>query len=116
MIRLKDRTVRMAGMQVELLFGLRLIECVYERFGATPLERTVVVTSITGSAKGRKPNSLHPKGFAADLGLRHVDRPRWKPLRDELELGLSDEWDVILEVDPVKGPHIHVEFDPDPGP
>jgi hypothetical protein len=109
-IQRKDDSVRVAGVQPEVLFALHLVETVYERHGDTAAERVCVVNSITDPDPNRKPSSLHPKGFAIDFGIRHVARARWKSLADAIAAAVGSEFDVVLELG--NRPHIHVEFDP----
>lgn len=57
------------------------------------------------------PKSKHYSGNAYDLRLRHLDRNRWKELRDVIADALGPKFDVVLEDMKV---HIHIEFDPKP--
>lgn len=70
-----------------------------------------VITSISDSAAGRAPNSLHNKGLAVDLRTKNNSNPEeW---RNAIAKILGQQFDVILEHKGKQNEHIHIEFDPD---
>lgn len=104
--------VRIQGARPELVLGLVVAAEVYRDLGATPRERLLLVTSITDPAAGRKPNSLHPKGLAADLSVHDIPRENWPAYKVALAQELGPEWDVVLETEKQgRTPHLHIEFE-----
>ena len=98
MISLKPGVV-VTGIRPELLLGVIVAERVYER-NHYPL----TITSLSDGE--HRPNSLHYKGFAADLRTRDVAMPLLGVITRELKEALGRDYDVVLE-----GDHLHLEFD-----
>ena len=57
---------------------------------------------------GHSAKSFHPKGRACDWGIQGLSIQQVKDLRDEIDLKLGPDYDIVLEKD-----HIHGEYDPD---
>lgn len=89
----------------DLLAGLHRAKWAVTAAGLGPF--TVTSLFDREGVEDAAPNTLHPKGRAADLRTRHLDAAgvdrMWKLLAEVLGPG----FDVILESD-----HIHIEWDP----
>jgi hypothetical protein len=105
MIRLLT-SVDVTGLQPQTLLAVRIAEAVWNRHGAD----TLWITSAADGA--HKEDSLHYEGLAVDLRVRNLPQSSWETVTAELQAALGRQYDVILETDPAKGPHVHVEFDP----
>ena len=90
------------GIQPEILLARIIAGEVFARYGVA-----CIITS--GSEGEHKVGSLHPKGQAIDLRIRHMDKRLWPVVTEELGKALGPQYDVILEA---KKLHIHVEWDP----
>ena len=104
MIRLLT-TVKLTLLQPQIVLAIQVAEAVWQKYGADVLW----ITSVNDS--GHKRDSFHYEGRAVDLRVRHLPKPLWETVRNELSAALGPEFDVILELDP---PHVHVEYDPPP--
>lgn len=100
MKHIKD-DVTIATIKPVLLDGLLRLVLLYHQY-----ELELVITSLTDSV--HKSNSLHYRGYAADLRTRDI--PAWQlpHLLDAIQHELGLAWDVVQEKD-----HFHVEYDPD---
>ncbi len=101
MIRLLT-SVSVEGIRPETVLGIVVAHEVYRRH-----TDVMWVTSVTDGV--HKEGSLHYKGLAADLRVKHIPEGVWERLRDELQVALGPHYDVLLERKP---PHIHLEHDP----
>lgn len=97
--------VDIRGIKPELLFGLMIIDGVFDRNEVT----TRVVTSVTDGTHMK--GSLHYAGMAVDLRLPYpaAEKNKLHQLVQDMQNTLGVQWDVVLEET-----HIHVEFDPKP--
>lgn len=89
--------VSIGGIRPELLFGMMVVNNVFEQLG-----EQLVITSVCEGVHGSW--SYHPAGLAFDLRLP-VDEDKdmvGAVLRD----ALGSEFDVVVESD-----HIHVEYE-----
>ena len=94
--------VDVRGLGVEILLARIEAGEIFGRYGYT--------VTLTSAGEGEhKVGSLHPKGQAIDLRIRHMDRRLWPVVAEELSKALGPQYDVILEA---KKLHLHVEFDP----
>jgi len=99
MKHLKD-DVQPGPIKPVLLDALLRLAVLYHQY-----ERALVITALGDGV--HKPNSLHYRGYAADLRTRDI--PAWQVphLLDAIQHELGHDWDVLQEVD-----HLHVEYDP----
>lgn len=99
--------VKIGGLQPEAIVGLMVAYSVFDSLG--------LAFRFTSGLDGKhKDTSLHYRGKAIDCGLHHVAEALWRSIADSIAANCGPEFDVLLETDPVKGPHIHVEWDPKP--
>ncbi len=101
-------TVSVKKLQSQTLLAMIVANEVYRSIGAD-----LTITSVCDSHDNSPTPTLHPTGFAFDCrtrDLRSVDIPTiLAGIRSKLTL----EYDVVDETgNTVKGPHIHIEFDP----
>lgn len=92
--------VEAKGLQPEILLAVIAAQHIYSEKGYG-----LVITSLLDGKHSA--NSLHYKGLAVDLRIRHLPQGTANVITHELSEALGSEYDVILEDD-----HIHVEFDP----
>ena len=92
--------VDVRGIQPEILLARIEAGEIFGRYGYS-------CTLTSGGEGEHKVGSLHPKGQAIDLRIRHMDRRLWPVVAEELGKALGPQYDVVLESD-----HIHCEFDP----
>ena len=97
---LKDSSVRIQGMRVELLFALLAASRIWAELGYA-----LVITSLNDGRHSW--TSLHYSGSAADLRIRHMRTGDAARATEELQAALGIDFDVVLEED-----HIHVEYQP----
>ena len=103
LIHLKEGVV-IGEMKPQLLDALLTIGRVFDKFNYT-----LVITSLSdgkhmGNGSG---NSLHPRGYAADLRSRDMRVADVGIVRNEMSRALGPAYQVVLEAD-----HIHLEYDP----
>ena len=91
--------VEIRGVQPEMAAVWPVIASVYGEFG-----RHCVITSVVD---GEHKSIVHPIGFATDFRISNVPTGWHEKLADRIREVLTDEFDVVLEVD-----HLHIEFDP----
>lgn len=92
--------VEAKGIQPEIILAIIAAQHIYTTNGYG-----LVITSLLDGK--HSVNSLHYKGLAVDLRIRHLPKGAATLITSQLAESLGDEFDVILEDD-----HIHVEFDP----
>ena len=97
-MRLKDDSVKVAGMRTELLLAAFIADQVYSDMGLD-----FVITSVTDGKHSA--TSLHYVGAAFDC--RIYDQTPNEKIVKEIKRRLNIDYDVVLE-----GNHIHVEFQP----
>jgi len=107
--------VRLKGLVPQMVLGARVVECVYEEFGAP-----CVLTSGNDSKHGE--GSLHHclTGKYTDGLCRALDfRTKYETLngkeialRDAVKAALGDDFDVVMEAVGTDNEHLHVEWDP----
>ena len=95
-MRLKDNSVKTAGMRTELLLAAIVADQVYKDYGLD-----FVITSVTDGKHSA--TSLHYVGAAFDCRI-YPNQDNEK-LAKEIKRRLNIDYDVVLE-----GDHIHVEF------
>jgi hypothetical protein len=98
-IRLKDDSVKLDGLSLEILYALYQAALIWRARGMTSL---VITSAIDGP---HKPSSLHHEGHAIDLRSRTL--PDDIGMAAELASRLGDDYDVVVEQD-----HLHIEYDP----
>ena len=91
--------IKAGGVQPELILALCIANYVYRRNNCT-----LTITSLLDGT--HQANSLHYKGYAADLRIRDISAPLTDVIVRELREALGEEYDVVLEND-----HIHLEWD-----
>jgi len=99
------------GLHPQLAGALpALVDPVFRAYGADE----AVVTSGTERTAPHVPRSLHWRGLAVDLRIRHI-RPRslWPEVAGRLEETLGSEFHVKLETSTGTAPHIHLSL-PEP--
>lgn len=92
--------VKVAGLKPEILLAIQEAREVYRDLGVD-----LIITSVL-DGKHMK-TSLHYKGLAVDLRIRHLSKANQGIAAQRLRLMLGPEYDVVLEET-----HIHVEHDP----
>lgn len=93
--------VRVLGIRPEMVLAFVIIESVARRRGWD--------VRLTSGIEGQHTRaSLHYTGNAGDIGLP----PQPEAATAELREALGDDFDVVLEKDAPRGPHIHIEFQP----
>ena len=92
--------VKINGIKPECTIALAICDSIYIDYG-----QGMVVTSVTEGE--HMSGSLHPVGFAFDLRTRDFMVDDLERIRQSLIEALTDEFDVVLEVD-----HFHIEFQP----
>lgn len=92
--------VKAAGLKPEILLAIQEAREVYRE-----LDADLIITSLL-DGKHMK-NSLHYKGLAVDLRIKHLSKTNQGIAAQRLRLMLGPEYDVILEKT-----HIHCEYDP----
>jgi hypothetical protein len=99
-MKLKQGVTLDSRVKAPILYALGIAEVLFRQFN-----RELVVTSLTEGE--HKTDSLHYKGLAADIRIRHLSAQeqrdvfvRFKNILDYMG------FDVVLEAD-----HIHIEFD-----
>jgi len=97
-MKIKDNSVKLAGVRPELVVAMIIADQVYAKHG-----RELVITSVTDGKHSL--TSLHYIGSAFDC--RTYDDMDNVALRDEIKGKLNVDFDVVLESD-----HIHIEFQP----
>ena len=98
-MRLKDNTVQIQGLRVEMLFAILVADQVYLKYGYE-----FVITSINDGVHSL--TSLHYNGCAIDC--RIYDNPgEMEAIAEEIKERLGVDYDVILEHN-----HIHIEYQP----
>jgi hypothetical protein len=88
--------VQIRGMRPEIAAALAVLSTV---------KQDAVVTSVTDGTHSK--GSLHYAGAAFDVRTRELNPDQVDVLAAELEVALTDEFDVVVEPT-----HIHVEFQP----
>lgn len=97
-MRLKDNSVKVAGLKTEALLAAFIADQVYDDFGLD-----FVITSVCDGK--HSDTSLHYVGYAFDCRIyQSIDNDK---IVKEIKRRLNIDYDVILE-----GNHIHVEFQP----
>ena len=95
--------VSLTGIQPEIMVALLMI--------TAEVGGDFVVTSVTDSAPGRVPNSLHPFGMAVDIRIPEEEDFTYLPPRDWKErvklLFVDTDFDVVFYDE-----HVHIEYDP----
>lgn len=100
-IRLKDHTVNLDGLSMEILSAILVVMRVCLRHGM----QEVMITSARDGKHGIP--SLHPAGQAVDI--RNFTWPDSIGMADEIRAKLHQDFDVVIEHD-----HLHIEYDPKP--
>lgn len=100
-LKLKDHTVNLDGIHMEMIVAILAAMRVCMRHGV----RELVITSARDGRHGKA--SLHGSGEAIDL--RNFTWPDTIGMADEIREELDQDYDVVLEHD-----HLHIEYDPKP--
>ncbi len=93
--------VKAEGLRPEILLAIQEAREVYRDLNDADL----IVTSLLEG--DHNVDSLHYKGLAVDIRIRHLSKVDQATAAARLRVALGPEYDVILEKT-----HIHVEFDP----
>ncbi len=101
-MRLKDDTVRAAGLHHRLIEALFIADSVWRDHG-----QELVITSLSEPTARHSRTSLHYAGAAADLRTRYFTAGEKSVACDELRARLGDDYDVVEE--PTHG---HLEWQP----
>lgn len=96
-MRIKDNSVRVRGMGVEIAVALMIADQVYSKHGFD-----CVLTSADDGSHSR--TSLHYSGNAIDL-RRYYEN--FGVVVEEIKKCLNKDYDVVLE-----GNHLHIEYQP----
>lgn len=96
---LKDDTVNLNGLCVEILGAMLIVMCEWDRQGMSAL---VITSAIDGE---HIENSLHYEGKAIDIRTRSI--PDAIGAGDAIRAALSPEFDVLIYPT-----HMHIEYDP----
>ena len=115
MILLKDLGIVHAGLQPEMYYALGVAAAIRRDF----FQMNCVITSLLDGH--HNPDSLHAKGYAADirtLDLNDSERVKFMDsLKNELEpLGFDVVWENgVGATAATTAAHIHIEFQPKAG-
>ena len=99
MLFIKD-SVTIDHFSIYLLEGLLQASLAFQKLG-----KQMVVTSLSDSK--HMDNSLHYRGYAADLRSRDIPVQDVPILVRNIQSALGHNYQVVLESD-----HIHIEYDP----
>lgn len=99
-MQIKDDSVNIWGLQVEMQPVLKAAETIWTQFG-----HEVVITSARDGMHSA--GSLHYYGYAVDLRTRYFTDMIKTTVATNLREVLGNKYDVIIH-----GSHIHVEYDP----
>ncbi len=95
--------VRFATGELAMGVAASLVDSVYEEFGCDCV--------VTGGSEGRRPNSLHHRGWALDFRLNNIDTSAADAISEAVRSRLGDGFDVVPHGDGASY-HLHVEYDP----
>ena len=98
-IHVKDDTVNIWGLKVEMKPALALADKILERF-----DRELVVTS--GRDGIHSPGSYHYYGYAVDIRSREITYDQKYYMCQEMRKRLGEYYDVVAHKT-----HIHIEYD-----
>jgi len=98
-MEVKDSTVNIWGLQVEMQPVLKAAGNIWEKYG-----QELVITSGRDSIHSAA--SLHYYGLAVDLRTRYFTEDELSNVAHDLRAALGEGYDVIVHKS-----HIHVEFD-----
>lgn len=101
-MRLKDNSVRLDGLHVQMLFAMNVVADVLYSYDVE-----LVVTSVNDGT--HMDGSKHYTGDAFDARITDVLQSDWPTVRDDIKAKLGHDFDVVLETKP---PHVHIEWDP----
>ncbi|KKM15776.1 hypothetical protein LCGC14_1692630 [marine sediment metagenome] len=95
--------VDFSRLEPEIVSALWKASEIYERHG-----HIMTLTSGREKADGRKKNSKHPQGLAADVRTRNLPGALHKKILDEIKAALGPQYYLMLKATPE--PHIHIHF------
>lgn len=101
MIKFK-KGVKVEGLQPEIVAVFTTLNTVFMNYCSS-----CTITSGTDKVQKRASDSKHPRGYAIDIRIRHLDEYAVAGIVDDLKQHLTDEYTVILNED-----HIHLHFNP----
>ena len=93
--------IKVYGLKPEALFGILICSSVFSDHG-----QKFTLTSVTDTAPGRVPKTLHVEGLAFDIRTRDLRGVLAGVMASRLREALGFEFTVVEEPD-----HIHVELD-----
>ncbi len=99
-MKLKDDTVNVWGLQLEMRIVLFEADRLWTKYG-----QELVITSARDFLHSA--GSLHYYGLAIDFRTRDFPKNQHEDIKVDLELSLGPDYDVVLH-----SSHIHVEYDP----
>ena len=96
------RGVKLDKLQPQMIPAMMAVDKVWYVHGLDP-------TLTSGNDGKHRVGSLHYLGLALDFRTRDISSTKALFFRDRLKEMLGDEYDVIIEYDPL---HMHIEYDP----
>jgi hypothetical protein len=106
LMRRKDKSVSLVGLQPEMRAVLTAVDSVYSKYGKEPVITAGTEAFNSDGKLIHSVGSLHPFGYALDFRTNYFEGNNKGLVAHELRKLLGPDYDVILHAS-----HMHIEFD-----
>ena len=95
--------VSLKDLQPQMAIAYAIIQDIYRQFGYG-------CTITSGNDGVHMPGSCHGTGDALDFRTKHLERPDFRVMMEEIKVALGQEFDVVIENVGEPNEHAHVEW------
>lgn len=97
--------VSLKDLQPQMAIAYAIIQDIYRQFGYG-------CTITSGNDGVHMAGSCHGTGDALDFRTKHLERPDFRVMMEEVKAALGQEFDVVIENVGEPNEHLHVEYQP----
>lgn len=95
--------VSLKGLQPQMAVAYTIVQDIYRQFGYG-------CTVTSGNDSVHMAGSCHYTGDALDFRTKHLERPDFRVMMEEIKVALGQEFDVVIEGEGTENAHLHIEW------